>query len=515
MRINLTQNKGYKWLTSNNIYFKGFIISNGSYYSGQDAIQLLIEIDSLIDLKNFLVGKSGMFSIIIEKSLETILATDVTRTFPLFWDENTLEISDDPYSFEKKLSDLDIIKEFQSTGYTLGNKTLFKGILQTESAQVISLSSTKVDTSHHFNYPVNTLTNNSNDAFAETLKDILIRIFQDLLNFTGQKTLVVPLSGGYDSRLIAALLKYHDYKEVVCYTYGVKGNKEAIISEKVAKKLGYKWFFIDYQNLETSGYTTTETFREYVKFSGRANTFPYLQDYFSLKYIRDNNMVPEDSIFLPGHSGDTIAGSHLKNRFSKNSSQRKVYSEILHDYWSLSNVKPSKPSLDKLKSQIARGNGLPHSVFEDWVIRERHVKSVINSASVFDYFGYSYIMPLWDMSLVSFFRSLPLKHKNYKSLYDHVIKTSFFEAFDLNFDQELQPKKNEIILQNYKNEIKKFIPNFFLNKLSDPFQWSAYKELTEPMRNELKSSDYLHSVGRTYNSVIVNWYLNELNKLCQ
>ena len=64
----------------------------------------------------------------------------------------------------------------------------------------------------------------------DIISDRLIRSLQG-------KTAIIPLSGGYDSRLIAVMLKNKGLKDVICFTYGRKGNPEVEISEKVAKLL--------------------------------------------------------------------------------------------------------------------------------------------------------------------------------------------------------------------------------------------------------------------------------------
>jgi asparagine synthase (glutamine-hydrolysing) len=57
---------------------------------------------------------------------------------------------------------------------------------------------------------------------------------------------VVPLSGGLDSRIIVAMLKRLGVEDVICFTYGKKGNREAEISRQVAEALGYRWYFVEY-----------------------------------------------------------------------------------------------------------------------------------------------------------------------------------------------------------------------------------------------------------------------------
>ena len=53
------------------------------------------------------------------------------------------------------------------------------------------------------------------------------------------------------------------------------------------------------------------------------NTYPYvsglssmffMQEYFAVKYLKESHIIPDDSVFIPGFSGDVLAGSHLSMR---------------------------------------------------------------------------------------------------------------------------------------------------------------------------------------------------------
>ena len=65
--------------------------------------------------------------------------------------------------------------------------------------------------------------------------------FQRMLgSLKKNQPLLIPLSGGYDSRLIACLCKKSGLENVTCFTYGREDSFEVAISKKVASALGYK-----------------------------------------------------------------------------------------------------------------------------------------------------------------------------------------------------------------------------------------------------------------------------------
>ena len=75
-------------------------------------------------------------------------------------------------------------------------------------------------------------------------------IFSRLTKKLKDKNIFVPLSGGFDSRLVLAKLHEHGYKNIKCFSYGLKNNSDALIAKKVSKMIGVEWFFVDIKGME-------------------------------------------------------------------------------------------------------------------------------------------------------------------------------------------------------------------------------------------------------------------------
>src|SRR5690606_38579462 len=104
--------------------------------------------------------------------------------------------------------------------------------------------------------------------------------------------------------------KERDYNNVLCYTYGRKNNKEMNISREVAKKMGYKWIFIPYSKKEIRNLRKNEQFNSYLIWAGGAST-PHIQDFLAVKRLIDENKIPEEAVFVPGHTGDLVSGGQI------------------------------------------------------------------------------------------------------------------------------------------------------------------------------------------------------------
>ena len=82
---------------------------------------------------------------------------------------------------------------------------------------------------HYYKYNGD-IVKKSLDEYLYELKTITLNIFKKTLNEIGDRQIIIPLSAGNDSRLIASILKYLGAKNVKLYSYGTKGNFEAKIA---------------------------------------------------------------------------------------------------------------------------------------------------------------------------------------------------------------------------------------------------------------------------------------------
>src|SRR5699024_5693716 len=143
---------------------------------------------------------------------------------------------------------------------------------------------------------------------------------------------------------------------------------------------------------------------------------------------------------------------------------------IYNSSYNLSRISGRKDFYPRLLREMESGYGPAYMRFEDWILRERQAKFIVNSACVYDFFGYEYRMPLWDTRLLEFFRQVPLELKNFKYLYDEVLRSSFAKA-NLDFENELQPTVREIQLQSIKERVKGLLPAKVVRRLQKQRPW--------------------------------------------
>ena len=144
-----------------------------------------------------------------------------------------------------------------------------------------------------------------------SLKASINNSFSRLINSTQDKRLIIPLSGGLDSRLIVTSLHKYGKKNVVCFTYGLAKSKEVEVSKSIAKDLGYEWHFVNYGNKRWKQCYSSDLMKEYLLFSGNLCSLPHMQDWPAVWQLKSMVVLCKNSIFIPGHAADFVAGSHI------------------------------------------------------------------------------------------------------------------------------------------------------------------------------------------------------------
>ena len=498
--VELRGNKGFPWYQDEKIFVRGYLHDEeGKYYSGPDLLQYFSALDSAATLRKRLMQATGLFSLLWKNDDGLYLAQDIIRAFPLYYLRSGPDwhVSDDAWVLRERMDGPGFNKaavlEFMGTGYVSGSETLLEGLSQVQAGELLYLSREK-QTDFYFSYRCN---NSRPDAYSDA-RNQASGLFQALGNRLVEaldgRTAVVPLSGGYDSRLIAALLKRQGYEKVRCFTYGRAANPELRISEKVAERLGFPWIYVEYTDELMADYREANEFRSYFhQASGLVSMF-FLQEYFALKYLKDEGWLPPDAVFLPGHSGDFLGGSQISKHYLplKEEALRKTVRRIFRIKYLYHPYTPEESRQMKERIRLSldekkRGNDdLPYSVHEDWDMKEKLAKFNLNSAGLYSCFGYAFLAPFWDRELVEFFRDLPVEWKLGKKLYDEVLEQEYFQPMGIRFEQELQDEKPSRILVTLRSIMKKLLPAALVNRLVQLDDKICYRESTAPMLQDLK-----------------------------
>ena len=497
------------------------VIDNESVKGFQFAKYLKTQNDNLI--------LDGNYCYIKKVQEKVIISVDHIRSYPLFYsiENNKLIISDranwilDQSSFNEY--DNLAKNELWLSGYVLGENTLCSNIKQVLPGEIIE-----------FSYKKNKININKNRVFSytalkntkEPLEDLIeehqchiSKAIQKLINRADGKTLVIPLSGGLDSRLLALQLKLHGYKNVICFSYGTSFNNQSKISKETAEKLDYKWVFVKYnRQLWKNAYGSNE-FKQYFYSADNLNSLPHIQDWLSIKYLIQKELIPKDSIIVPGHTGDFLATGHIPPYFDNISSIEQLTDEIIKKHFRVNNYMSLSYSHKKhLEIAIKKSLNYTHirnaveakEAFQYFDWQERQSKFIINSLRVYDYFNLEWSVPLWDIDVVDFWRKIPFSLKKNKHLYKmYLLKINKYNVFDdligssnLESDNTVNPlkvvfRKFKSIIQVYEQQFKKRFLYYFTHE----FQWYGMFSYWKVV--------FSKSRLQNINTILVNDYLNK------
>ena len=534
ININITTNKFWKKYNNHNltIWFKGYIYSH--------SIDKIIEICKDIkkdEVSSFVKSIYGHFALVVQKNDLTFIAVDKIRSTPLFFAKikDDFFIDYDPKNLVKfnqfhKTIDENAKLEVAMSGFTIGNKTIYKNLYSLKAGELVLFQYDSHEYEHYYKY-FGKVDNKSFDEHLEKLSEVTLNIFQKMLNQIGNRQIVIPLSGGHDSRLIVSILSHLGAKNVKCYTYGTPGNFEAKIAKKIAQKIGYEWKFIPLTYKSEKKYYSTSEYYEYLEFSETFSSVPFIQSLSTIKYLRDMDWINQDAVFINGLSGDFISGGHadIKNKGkyedeSSKSRKENILNQLIEKHFSLWGTLKTKHNINKIKNnlwnEIIKGCGdlgdksQDHLFCEYSELIDRQSKYVIKKQKIYEFYGYDWKLPFWDDQYLFFWQKVPLNYKLKQKLYIEMLKKNNY--CDVWGDDFLINKKTitpkwiiplrfickipfSLFGKVGKNAWKQFDINFFKYFTSIPHTWDMFnyiriiKDIFKKPRNSVswQTEDYL------------------------
>ncbi|MFO1444389.1 hypothetical protein KDN24_14515 [Bacillus sp. Bva_UNVM-123] len=505
------------------LFFSGYMIYNGKHYCADN----LQEIYQEGFFENHLDELIGEFAVIKVTKNEITAIVDRKRSIPLFYyKEGSRWIVTDkiPHMTDKKVNQT-AAKEFLLTGFTANEKTLYEGVYQVEAASYVRiLEDGKVINNEYFQFYHHPVEKDV-EQFSAELKSVFIAVFEDLIKRLKNKTPIIPLSGGYDSRIIALLLKEYGVEDIFAFTYGKKENREALISQDIANRLGLHWDFIEYKKDDWHRWYHSNEWKEYVNYAVNGSSMAHIQDWPAVREIIAKQN--KDYVFIPGHSGDFVAGSHLAYEITvdREFTVDDVVDFTLQKHHKLWEIEEGiYVSGEDVLEEIRRSFGdLPFTtneqasaLFEYWDWRERQAKFIINSIRVYEFYEKGWEIPLWDDRLMEFFKTVPVELRFKKYLYDYTLHEMYPEFFT----KPEKPVAKEASLKEKYGVFYKTAKKLYNKKklyqqyYTEPMEWyGIYKSYPEYLKalsfkydrlkykqpyniNSFLAKDYIQKLGR-------------------
>lgn len=456
--LKLINDKGFKWKRTSN--------KNGTetyFYK------------SIRDLSHEELQKSNcdVFVSIKCTTDEVNIKSDNFRTIPIFYtiSEGTVTISDSVESlidYEENRGTL--IKEMKDlylgAGFTPKYFTVFDNIWQTRASETVNINihNGKVN---HLMTGIYTGNSEPEELDFNNFKKIIQDLSKEMKMILKDYTIYLPLSDGFDSLLIACILKNNSFENIKCFSYGDEQSVVAERSRYIADLLGFEWFFCSYSKKEWEQVRKSDEFKKYLDFSGQGSNFTHFQDFLAVKKISEklSSKERENAIFIPGHTG-TIGGGNLDSKeIEKVNSFSDLVNLIIKKDFSLNrSSKKTKELIGKIVKQDFFNSDLNKKNIIDflqtWDIKERQSKNIINSLRVYEFFDMKWYLPLQNTKLIEGFYNIKYINKLDKRKYKEFISRL---AYD--FGVSISPAKKN------RSCVRKLLKEVFLR----PYQFIYHK----------------------------------------
>jgi len=436
--IIIREKYGWKLFESNEIkvWFCGYLYNNN--------IEDLINTIHLIlndgatkgDILHWIKSVNGHFSFVVEFKGWTIAAVDKIGSIPLFFVDNKNILIGNHAPLLKEKGRINHISnmaklEMAMSGYTIANKTLFKGLKRLEAGECIFLYKGSYCMEYYHTYSPWKVVDKKQSQFQDEFVNTCLEVFTNIKNDVKNRQIVVPLSAGNDSRLVVSCLKEVGVKNVVCLSYGRSGNFETPISKIVADKLGYRWIYIKDRFKDKRQFFKSKAYQDYIKAFESFSCVPNVQEVYEIFLLNKEKLVDKDAIIINGSCGDFISGGHIRSTLGlagANNLDGIDWKNFLSKHFSLWGDLRNKNNDALIVSELERvlslrvNSSIDYSKYQ-YAIMEfseyigRQSKFVISQQRAYEFFGYEWRAPLWSDEMVNFWQSIPFKYKIDQKLY--------------------------------------------------------------------------------------------------
>lgn len=446
MELLLTKKRAYPWHRENGIFVRGYFQLKADpavVYKAASACAYFAQADCFDGFLALLEAVDGVFSVVVARENTVWAAVDRARSMPLYYAVDGSALSDDSkclrqhLQIEKDHTDDLRMAELMTAGAVSDRYTVYPQIHQITIGSAARWQDGKVQTATYYNHMAPTVAYSRDEAMAmlrRTAEDAIDRI----LKAVGDRPIVLSLSGGYDSRFLACMLKERGAQNVYCYTYGVQTSFEVKQSKKVAEALGYAWTCVTYTEEDIVG-QLDEDGQAYIDACYQHDFGTYLQNYHAVKRLHEAGWFPADAVFMTGLCHDMPSGAYqtvpeevpypltpdgvaqytMDRRFVRYQLKKGAAEVYLAD----------------LRRQID-GIGREINSFQDFT----QVADVLNTGfdhsrrflgmnHSHEFFGYEWMLPCWNQQLLDFWYSLPYTLRVHQNLYEQWLLEDLCEKY--------------------------------------------------------------------------------------
>jgi hypothetical protein len=442
-------------LVDGELVFRGYVVQAGKLLRDESVAGVLTQFlkgntpDKLFETIN------GSFLFIYKKNSYIFFSTDHVGANPLFyWRGNdSLDLTDNLFetNYQGKLSDKALCS-LLAAGYTQGQDTIFEDVKECEpgTLYIYDIKTGKLEHKSWFRY----VSTNEKDYVPEEL-DVLAK---DLFPTTDRGEYTVSLSGGIDSRFLSASLMQNGIS-FQTYSFGSELNKDMHIAEQIAEHYSLKHQRHLFTPKLCARYFNSEDLGFILSGCTLGRSLPNETD-----LIPSRKLDSGQNIICKGFCGDGLAGSLINKKVMSLKTLDGMVAYLYHKYFNLTCIS-GKTFKDVILAQLKENSaslleahgGDYVSALEDWHLRFKQRKYIVNTMSFYTTQDYGIYLPFYDRRLMDYFAALKYEEKMGERAYFSYIKNMVFTG-ELAFLAELATSRqgfNQVVQVSAFKKLKK------------------------------------------------------------
>jgi asparagine synthase (glutamine-hydrolysing) len=397
------------------------------------------------EVARFLDGLDGHYALVFEEPNRIIAAVDPVRSIPIFYSERNSGLlvaanSNALVDLGHVTLDAASALALAMSGYTIGTKTLFQELQQLGPGEYLLAEDGRgAQRLRYHRYSPWDVIEDSDASFEERLASTTLSLFERLIKQAENRLIAIPLSAGLDSRLLVSALAELGARNVICFSYGLPGNYEAVAAKKIARHLGYDWQFSPFSLSSQRRFLHGPVNARYQEFADSNCSTTVVHDLPAIVDLLDRKIIDERTIVINGNSGDYITGLHIQPPVSTglagldhDSRINVIIATLIKKHFRLWRSLATKGNDSIVEAQLREeislldlpdlGEGQIHGIYEYLEFQDRQSKYVISRQRIYEFLGLEWRLPLWSRAYLDFWQAVPLRLKRGQSLYARMLQ---------------------------------------------------------------------------------------------
>lgn len=407
----------------------------------------------------------GFFAAVVTSGDAMYVVADGARSIPLYYASDGPIVSDRGQIVADTVeSEVDPVaeSEFLLTRYVTGGETIWTEVGSTVPGEVHRVSSNGVCRRRYQpHWPggdvavARSESNGTRRANEKVLQAGFETALDRLQQVADGRPVVIPLSGGFDSRLIAAGLVQRGH-EVIGFTFGRSGHPDVEVSREVADRLDIQWEFVPYTQHDWAEWYHGNAGDEYCRRAFSGDALPFLAEWPAVHQLKTSGRVPADALFCPGHTvatpgerlpqfsanGTEMAGSSDESGDTIEPTIAALVEYIVETHYSLWEW-DSEAFRSAITKRVRRGllgnrssNAIANAemaaaAYERWEVMGRMATFTNGDLRVYEDAGLDWWLPLWDPAYAAAWQQLPAETRRGKSSHTALATTYYEQAADV------------------------------------------------------------------------------------